>query len=89
MQVPLFIIKALLEYDVKMWPMEWRIKERKLNFVRQIMLKDDSTIVNSALIQEMEMGINRLSHECNATRNVLNIPEITKFDSKVFWSYLF
>ena len=58
MQAPQSITKVLLEYDVQMWPMEWRIKEKKLNFVRQIMLKDDSTIAKNALIQEMEIGIN-------------------------------
>ena len=40
------------------------------------MLKDDSTIAKKALIQEMEIGINGLGHECNATCNELNIPEI-------------
>ena len=79
LQVPQSITKALLEYDVQMWPMEWRIKEKKLNFVRQIMLKDEYTITKNALIQEKEIGINGLGHECNATCNELNIPEIMNY----------
>ena len=56
--------------------MEWRIKERKLNFVRQILLTDDSNIAKSILLQEMEIGINGLGHECNTICNEMNIPEI-------------
>ena len=70
------ITRALLEYDTGMRPIEWRIKERKLNFVRQILLKDDSNIAKNAILQEMEVGINGLGHECNSICNEINIPEV-------------
>ena len=76
LQVPKSITKALLEYDVQLWPMEWRIKERKLNFVRQILLTDNSNIAKNILLQEMEIKINGLGHECNTICNEINIPEI-------------
>ena len=76
LQVPKSITKALLEYDVQLWPMEWRIKERKLNFVRQILLTDNSNIAKNILLQEMEIEINGLGHECNTICNEINIPEI-------------
>ena len=56
--------------------MEWRIKERKLNFVRQILLTDNSNIAKNILLQEMEIKINGLGHECNTICNEINIPEI-------------
>ena len=56
--------------------MDWRIKERKLNFVRQILLKSDENICKQTLIQEMETGINGLAHECNNVCRDIDIPEI-------------
>ena len=56
-----------------MWPMEWRIKERKLNFVRQILLKDNESIAKKTLEQEMAIGLNGLAHECNDIYNEINI----------------
>ena len=60
-----------------MWPNGWRIKERKLNFVRQILWKDDENIAKQTLQQEMAIGLNGLAHECNNICNEINIPEIT------------
>ena len=74
---PNSITRALLEYDTQMKPMEWRIKERKLNFVRQIFLTDDSNIAKNTIIQEMSVGINGLGHECDSICNEINLPEIT------------
>ena len=74
---PNSITRALLEYDTQMKPMEWRIKERKLNFVRQIFLSDDSNIAKNTIIQEMSVGINGLGHECDSICNEINLPEIT------------
>jgi len=56
--------------------MEWRIKERKLNFVRNILQKNDENICKQTLIQEMETGINGLAHECNKVCQEIDIPEI-------------
>ena len=60
-----------------MWPMEWRIKERKLNFVRQILLKDNENIAKKTLEQEMAIGLNELAHECYNICNYINILETT------------
>ena len=61
--------------------MEWRIKERKLNFVRQILLTDNSNIAKNILLQEMEIEINGLGHECNTICNEINKPEIMNNNS--------
>ena len=76
LHLPHSITHAILDYDVKMWHMDWRIKERKLNFVRQILLKSDENICKQTLIQEMETGINGLAHECNNVCRDIDIPEI-------------
>ena len=52
------------------------MKERKLNFVRQILLTDNSNIAKNILLQEMEIEIKGLGHECNTICNEINIPEI-------------
>ena len=57
--------------------MGWRIKERKLNFVRQILLKDDENIAKQTLLQEIATGLNGLAHECNNICNEIDVPEIT------------
>ena len=57
--------------------MGWRIKERKLNFVRQILLKDNENIAKQTLQQEMATGLNGLAHECNNICNEIDIPEVT------------
>ena len=55
-----------------------RIKERKLNFVRQILQKDDENIAKQTLQQEIATGLNGLAYECNNICNEIYIPEITK-----------
>ena len=76
LHLPHSVTHAILDWDVGMWPMEWRIKERKLNFVRQILEKNDENICKQTLIQEMETGINGLAHECNKVCEEIDIPEI-------------
>ena len=63
-----------------MWPMKWRIKERKLNFVRLVLLKDNENIAKQTLQQEMAIGINGLAHECNDVCSKINIPKITNIN---------
>ena len=57
--------------------MGWRIKGRKLNFVRQILLKDNEYTAKQTLQQEIATGLNGLAHECNNICNEIDIPEIT------------
>ena len=80
LHLPHSVTQALIDWDVGMWPMEWRIKERKLNFVRQILLKDNENIAKQTLQQEMAIGINGLAHECNDVCSEINIPEITNIN---------
>ena len=35
-RLPSSVPKAIMQYDTGLWPMEWRIKYKKLNFVRGI-----------------------------------------------------
>ena len=63
LHLPHSVTQAILDYDIGMWPMGWRIKERKLNFVRQILLKEDTNIAKQTLQQEMATGLNGLAHE--------------------------
>ena len=80
LHLPHSVTQALIDWDVGMWPMEWRIKERKLNFVRQVLLKDNENIAKQTLQQEMAIGINGLAHECNDVCSEINIPEITNIN---------
>ena len=41
--------KAIIHWDSRLKLMKWRIAERKLLFLRKIMLKDDSNITRRAL----------------------------------------
>ena len=80
LHLPHSVTQAILDWDTGMWPMEWRIKERKLNFVRQILLKDNENIAKKTLEQEMAIGLNGLAHECNNICNEINIPQITSIN---------
>ena len=75
--LPHSVTQAILDWDVGMWQMEWRIKERKLNFVRQILLKNDGNIAKRTLQQEIATGLNGLAHKCKNIFNEIYIPEIT------------
>ena len=77
LHLPHSVTQAILDWDTGMWPMEWRIKERKLNVVIQILLKDIENIAKKTLEQEIAIGLNGLAHECNNICNEINIPEIT------------
>ena len=77
LHLPHSVTQAILDWDVGMWPMGWRIKERKLNFVRQILLKDDENIAKQTLLQEIATGLNGLAYECNNICNEIDVPEIT------------
>ena len=77
LHLPHSVTHAILDWDVGMLPMEWRIKEKKLNFVRKILQKNDENICKQTLIQEIERGINGLAHECIKVCEEIDIPEIT------------
>ena len=56
--------KALINWDVGMMPMKWRIASKKLQFLRKISLKDNKNIAKSILLQEVIQGISGLASEC-------------------------
>ena len=68
--------KAIINWDIGMMPMKWRIAGKKLQFVRKIMMKEDDNITKKALHQEVITGIKGLAHECKELTNELEMPNI-------------
>lgn len=56
--------KAILQHDTGMWPMEWRIKLKKLVFVNKIMKKSDSNIAKNILSMDILYNFKGLAWEC-------------------------
>ena len=56
--------------------MKWRIAEKKLLFVRKIMLKEESNIARKALLNETFMRLKGLIHECFELTEMMGIPDI-------------
>ena len=84
LRIPLSTPKAIMQYDTGLWPMEWRIKYRKLNFVRKTMLKPDSNIAKKVLHNEMLSNINGLARECLTTCVDLKIDFLLNCDVPKF-----
>ena len=68
--------KAILHWDSGMKLMKWRIAEKKLLFVRKIMMKEESNIARKALLNETFMGLKGLVHECRELTEMMGIPDI-------------
>ena len=56
--------KALINWDIGMMPMKWRVASKKLQFIRKISLKDHNNIAKGVLMEEVLQGINGLATEC-------------------------
>ena len=56
--------------------MKWRIAEKKLLFVRKLMMKEESNIARKALLNETFMGLKGLAHECRELTEMMGIPDI-------------
>ena len=56
--------------------MKWRIAEKKLLFVRKIMMKDDTNIARKALLNETFIGLKGLAHECRELTEMMGNPDI-------------
>ena len=54
---------AILQHDTGMWPMEWRIKYKKLCFVSKIMQKPTNNICRQVLLNEFAFGYEGLATE--------------------------
>ena len=68
--------KAIINWDIGMMPMKWRIAGKKLQYVRKLQLKDDQNITKRALQQEVEMEIKGLAHECLEISNELGLQNV-------------
>ena len=73
LRLPSSTPKAIMNYDSGLWPMEWRIKYKKLNFVRSLMLKPGTNLTKKVLKQELLHKIDGLATECLKTCADLNI----------------
>ena len=56
--------KAIINWDIGMMPMKWRVASKKLQFIRKISLKDHNNIAKGVLMEEVLQGINGLATEC-------------------------
>ena len=63
-------------WDSGMKLMKWRIAEKKLLFVRKIMMKENTNIARKALLNETFMGLKGLAHECRELTDMMGIPDI-------------
>ena len=68
--------KALINWDIGLQSMKWRIASKKLQFVRKIMLKDNSNITKNVLINEMIENIQGLAHECMSFTHSMGMENI-------------
>ena len=63
--------KAIIYWDVGMMPIKWRIAGEKLQYVRKLQLKEDENLTKRALIEEVNLGIKGLAHECKEITDTL------------------
>ena len=85
LKVPDSTPKALLQWDVGLMPMKWRIGKSKLNFVSKVMKKDRSNLCRKTIISEVLNNIKGLGFECSNLCKELGLNNIitssyTKFE---------
>ena len=85
LRVPDSTPKALLQWDVGLMPMKWRIGKSKLNFVSKVMKKDRSNLCRKTIISEVLNNIKGLGFECSNLCKELGLNNIitssyTKFE---------
>ena len=68
--------KAIIHWDSGRKLMKWRIAEKKLLFVRKLMMKDVTNIARKAILNETFMGLKGLAHECRELTEMMGIPDI-------------
>ena len=76
--------KAILQYDVGLMPMKWRIAQKKLLFVNKILRRDPNNICKQVLISESLNNIKGLGHECKLLCTELGLPNIFLYNFKKF-----
>ena len=68
--------KALINWDIGMMPMKWRVASKKLQFIRKISLKDHNNIAKGVLMEEVLQGINGLATECGKIANEIGLENL-------------
>ena len=68
--------KAIINWDIGMMPMKWRIAGKKLQYMRKVQLKGDDSITKKALEQEVKTGTKGLAHECMELSKELGIQNV-------------
>ena len=76
--------KAILQYDVGLMPIKWRIAQKKLLFVNKILRRDPNNICKQVLISESLNNIKGLGHECRLLCSELGLPNIFLNNFKKF-----
>ena len=76
--------KAILQYDVGLMPMKWRIAKKKLLFANKILRMDPNNICKQVLISETLSNIKGLGYECKLLCNELGLPNIFLNNFKKF-----
>ena len=75
--------KAILQWDVGMMPMKWRIIQKKLLFVRKVMHeKSITSLVKRVIYQEFSHGINGLGKECMRACWDLGLDSVILYDTE-------
>ena len=87
LRIPDSTPKSLIQWDVGLLPMKWRIGKSKLNFVSKIMKKDRSNLCRKTIVSEVLNNIKGLGYECSILCNELGLDNIltsssTKSDIK-------
>ena len=76
LRIPDSTPKAIMQYDTGLWPMEWRIKYKKLMFVNKIMKKPNLNITKNVLMMEFIYNLQGLAWECYEICKDLGIGQV-------------
>ena len=69
--------KAIINWDIGLQQMNWRVAYKKLVFVQKIMCKDENNIAKKVIQEEISTGIKGLAHECRQICLDLGLSDIT------------
>ena len=76
LRIPDSTPKALIQWDVGLLPIKWRIGKSKLNFISKILKKDRDNLCRRTIISEVLNDIKGLGFECMALCNELGLENI-------------
>ena len=75
------IPKALLTWDIGLMPMKWRIAQKKLIFLNNLMKRDISNLAKQVIYEEVITGTRGLAYECSQLCEEIGIQDIMCFDT--------